>query len=121
MIFYQPIRLHNIRADLTSPCNVFFITYYRIKLLFALAYLKIVEPGSQNLHRQFSVSDLRALALTRNNNPCRYMAESNSGRYLVDMLAARTRCTKRINLDVLFPDVDGDIILNLGVYKNCAE
>ncbi|MMZ62724.1 hypothetical protein D1872_249430 [compost metagenome] len=112
MIFDHAVRVENIGTDLTPPSNIRLFAANRIKLFLLLFQLALVQFGTKHRHRTFPVFDLRAFILTRYNDSCRNMRNPHGRIGRIDMLTTCTTRTVRIDLQILSPNFDIDIVGN---------
>ena len=61
---------------------------------------------------------LRALVLTLHDDPAGKVSHTNGGFDFVDVLPAGPACTKRIDPQVFFIDLDLDVVIQFGIHRN---
>ena len=110
--------MQDIGADLAAPGDVFLGVQDHLGLLLALALFQFIEPGLENLHGQIPVAVLGALILHGYHDAGGNMGEAHRGTGLVDMLAAGAAGPEGVDAQVFFLDVDGDIVIGLGIDKD---
>ena len=82
-------------------------------LLLLAPLLELVEPGAENLHRHRLVLVLGALVLAGDDDSAREMREADGGVGLVHVLPARAARSVGVDAEILLPDVDLDVLLDV--------
>ena len=94
---------------------------HRCHLLLLLALLQLVEPRLQDLHRPRLVLVLRALVLARDDVPVGRCVETHRRVGLVDVLAARPARAIGVDAQVLVPDRDLYVLLDVRQHQHRGE
>ena len=113
MILHQGVGLHDIGADLAAPADFLDLAADVGELFGILLLLQKVQLGLQHLHGLVFVLELGALVLALHHDACRKVRDTDSRGSLVDMLAARAAGAVGVDAQILIPDLDVDIVVDL--------
>ena len=97
-----------------TPCDLVLDALDVVDLIHVLLLGDLVQLCLQHFHRVVAVLELAALGLAADHDAGGLMDESDSGRSLVDVLAAGTGGAVDLHLDVLRADVHLDGVVQLG-------
>ena len=114
MILDHRVRHEDVAADLVAPCDLVLDALDILDLVHVLLLGNLIQLCLQHFHRVVAVLELAALGLAADHDAGGLMDESDSGRSLVDVLAAGTGGAVDLHLDVLGADVHLDGVVQLG-------
>ncbi len=83
--------------------------------------LLLVEPGAQHIHGLGAVAVLRAVGLAGDDDAGGQVGDADGGVGAVDVLAAGTRGTVGVDLQVALVDVDLDPVVDHGEHPDAGE
>src|SRR5581483_11340101 len=114
-VLHHPVGCADVRADLVSEPDLRLAAPRELgELLVLLLLLELVEARLQDLHRHRLVLVLRAFVLAGDDDAGREVREPHGGVGLVDVLAAGAARAVRVDAEVLVPDLDLDVLLDVG-------
>src|SRR5690606_26731247 len=96
----DPALVQHVVADLAAPADIGLARLHRIALGVALLQFQLVELGREHLHGTVAVGVLAALGLARDDDPRGDVRDADRGFGLVHVLAAGTRRTVDVGLQV---------------------
>src|SRR5690348_3242165 len=104
--------VEHVVADLAAPADVGLGRFQRVPLGIALLHFQFVQLGGQHLHRAVAVGVLAALGLAGHDRVGGHVGDAHRRLGLVDVLAAGTRRTVYVGLQVGRVDVDLDAVVH---------
>src|SRR6185436_972628 len=107
--------IEHVRTDLMAPADVSLGIFHGLLFFVALAHLQLVQAGFEHSHGFRAIAVLRSVALALHDNIRWQMSDADRRVCLVDVLAAGTACTKRIDAQVRRIDGNFDRIVDFRV------
>src|SRR5439155_1175564 len=88
MVLHHLVRLENIRANLTTPCDIALLAILPIDLGACFVLLNFVKFCLQHFERELAIAPLAALGLATDDDPTGLVDDAHSGFDLIHVLAA---------------------------------
>ena len=112
-IFYQLIGLQDIGADLMTPADIGFCVGFGLSCILALLKFLLIETCPQHGPCRRTVLVLGSLILTLDDNPGLYMRDPHRTVRRVDVLTTRPGSPVGVDANILFGNVNLDLVVNL--------
>ena len=118
VILYHAVGMQDIGSDLASPGDLLLIPMQFFLLLLLQFFFSFIEPCFEHFHGNILVAMLGTLILALDDNFGRQVSDADGRTCFINMLAAGSAGPVRVYAQILFVDVDIDIVVKLRKDEN---